>query len=537
MLHLKLHTKTTLLVSAITIAVLAAMMFVISVRMTSLVRNEQKEFTELQARILAEHISNSPDNVNVDELRRSTGLMDRLEPHIVTVRLWEFSQDHFVEHTASPDSLPANQPGEEVKTSLLNNQVFKAEAPVPGNQSNFDFRVFAPYYKHNRLIGAVEVTERLENIPDLVRTYSRLATFIALLSVSLLTAATYLLFRHMIYRPMKRLLYAMARAKAGSLKARAPVIIRDEFGRLSEGFNRMIERIRLMTEEREAQKEVLRERVREATAELQQRNQQLAEANLELWNVSRQLTEMERLAAAGQTAAQFAHEVGTPLNLISCHVELLRGELRTSPDSAEGRTEIISEQIERIERIVRGMLDRTRIEEATLSPLDLNALLRRICDTTTPSLESHGVRLSVDLNPGLPPIAGQPDHLQQVFINLINNALDAMPAGGELNISTAFNVSGRQTGTEPNYNIVVEITDTGCGMAEEVRAHIFDPLYTTKDRGRGTGLGLVIVSQVVREHRGQIEVESSPGTGTTFRLLFPEVDASKTAQGGMATMV
>ncbi|MGH9801998.1 MAG: sensor histidine kinase, partial [Blastocatellia bacterium] len=335
------------------------------------------------------------------------------------------------------------------------------------------FHAYAPYFKRGQLAGAVEVVEQLDNIPDLVRMYSQSATLIALIAVVLLTVATYLLFRQLIYRPMKQLLYAMARAKAGSLKVQAPVLARDEFGRLSEGFNRMIARIGEMTREREAQQETLRQRVLEATAELQHRNQQLAEANLQLWDVSGRLGEMERLAAAGQTAAQFAHEVGTPLNLISCHVELLRDEMRANPQSAESRTEIITEQIERIERIVRQMMDRTRLEKAMLTPVDLNLLLRRIADATQPKLDSCNVRLKLSLVENLSKIPGAPDYLQQVFINLINNSLDAMPDGGELSIKTFAEHDGRVT---------VEIADTGCGMSEEVRARIFDPLFTTKER-------------------------------------------------------
>lgn len=520
MLHLKLHTKTTLLVSAITVAVLVVMMLVITARMTDLVRDEQQDVAELQAGSLAQQISDSPEppeSYDVEQLQKSA----RVRPFILSIRLWKLGTDQkeFTARTAASDTLPPQAMGEEVKTALLNKQHINTSSPVAGDDSAVYFRAFAPFYKHGELAGAVEVVERLDDIPDLVKLYSQSASLIALMAVALLTAATYLLFRQMIYRPMKRLLYAMARAKAGSLKAHAPVLARDEFGRLSEGFNRMIDRLGEMTQEREAQKETLREQVREATGELQQRNEQLAEANLQLWDVSRRLSEMERLAAAGQTAAQFAHEVGTPLNLISCHVELLRDEMRARPDSAEARTEIIAEQIERIERIVRQMLDRTRLERAELAPVDLNQLLRLVADATAPTLAARQVRLQLSLADRLPKIGGAPDHLQQIFINLINNALDAMPEGGELSVRTFQEYGGEQT--------VVEIADTGCGMSQEVQARIFDPLYTTKERGRGTGLGLAIVSQLMQEHDGRIEVESLPGHGTLLRLVFPAIVKEK----------
>jgi signal transduction histidine kinase len=513
MLQLKLHTKMTLLGSAITIVVLAAMMFVITERVADLVGSEQRSLAELQARSLAEHVGTSAEPFGVEQLQRSTQLLQGGRPFIVTVRLWELSGNQFVMRVATSDQLSAQTMDESVRVALLHKNPASETKPANDSTDAAYFHAFAPYFKRGQLAGAVEVVERLDDIPALVRLYSQSAILIALMAVMLLTVATYLLFRQLIYRPIKRLLYAMARAKAGSLHAQSPVLARDEFGRLSEGFNRMMSRIGEMTREREAQQEILRHRVQEATAELRERNHELAEANLQLWDVSRRLGEMERLAAAGQTAAQFAHEVGTPLNLISCHVELLRDELRANPQSAESRTEIIIEQIERIERIVRQMMDRARVEKVRMKPVDVNLLIQRIGDAIRPKLHSSDVRLKLSLSEELPPIAGAPDYLQQIFINLINNSLDAMPDGGELAISTFVEENGNQ--------VTVEIADTGCGMTEDVRAHIFDSLYTTKERGRGTGLGLVIVNQLMREHGGQIEVESEPGRGAKFKLYFP----------------
>jgi len=336
--------------------------------------------------------------------------------------------------------------------------------------------------------------------------------------VALITLATYLLFRQLIYRPIERLLVVMSEAEAGDLGVKAPQRAPDELGLLSRAFNRMIERIRQMTEEREGQRRVLQERVHEATAELERRNEQLEESNRELWRTSRRLTELERLAAAGQTAAQFAHEVGTPLNLISGHVQLLRARL-AQDEGAERRLETIDAQIERIERIVRGMLDRTRPEAVQLIPLNLNALLERIFDTTAPALDARNVRLAATLGDELPLIAGDPDRLQQVFINLINNAIDAMPAGGELRVSTQAEAEG-----EEPLRVLVDFADTGCGMAEDVRSHIFDPMYTTKELG--TGLGLVVVRQVMNDHGGRIEVWSEKERGTRFRLWFTVAQAT-----------
>jgi signal transduction histidine kinase len=151
----------------------------------------------------------------------------------------------------------------------------------------------------------------------------------------------------------------------------------------------------------------------------------------------------------------------------------------------------------------------------------LNVLLRRIFDATEPTLDASHVKLTASLADNLPLVAGDADRLQQVFINLVNNALDAMRAGGELRVSTSFEAASDDNGGAAAGSIHVDFSDTGTGMSEEVRAHIFDPLYTTKERGRGTGLGLVVVRQVVGEHGGHIEVESETGRGASFRLTLP----------------
>ena len=177
---------------------------------------------------------------------------------------------------------------------------------------------------------------------------------------------------------------------------------------------------------------------------------------------------------------------------------------------------MIRAQIERISEIVRLMLDRTRPQEVEMAPLNLNGFLRHIFETFAPLLASRGITLCEEVEVGLPFINANADRLQQAFINLINNALDAMPDGGELTITAHARATagGRE-------QVVVEVADSGVGMAEDVRARIFELMFTTKQRGQGSGLGLVIVRQVVREHKGSIEVASAPQEGTRFRLIFP----------------
>src|ERR1044071_7353171 len=422
---LKLHTKTALLASAVTLAVLAVLLILVSVRFAERVREEQKELARLQAENLAEHLALMPAPRDPAEVARLATLVHGSRPDAVTVRVWERAGGLFQQVAASSGSAGTEEIPEEVKAALRSGLETRDIAPSPDADDSL-YRVFAPVVEGGRVSGAVEVIERLDSAPSIALDYGRGALLLAPLAVFAITAGVFLLFPHFVQRPVARLLGAMSRVEAGDLTAEAPESARDEIGTLTRGFNRMLARLREMTAEREARKQLLERRVREATSELAERNEQLEERNLELYQTTRRLTELERLAAAGQLAAQFAHEVGTPLNLISGHVQLLLAGPARDEGPERTRLETISAQIERIERIVRGMLDRTRAEAVELVPLDLNALLRRTFDAIAPTLEASGVRLTTSFAEDLPSVAGDADRLQQVFINLFNNAPDAI---------------------------------------------------------------------------------------------------------------
>lgn len=512
---LRLHTKTALLASGVTVAVIAALLSLVSVRVAAFVREEQRQLAELQASNFAEHIANSLAGADVEALQRAANLVRGSRPNILTVRVWERAGGVFTEQAAATGSLPASVIPEDTRAALRS-QVESRERHATGREGEGSlYRVFAPIVIGDRMSGAVEIVERLDDAPAIAVRFERTAFGFALAAVALITISFLLMFRRVVYRPLSAVLGAMRRAEAGNLKARANIRASNELGALAEGFNRMIARINEMTNEREGQAQVLAERISEATGELAARNEELQAANRELWLTTQRLTELERLAAAGQTAAQFAHEVGTPLNLIGGHVQLLE----TGADDAakrQARLSVIRTQIERISEIVRLMLDRTRPQEVEMAPLNLNGFLRHIFETFAPLLASRGITLCEEVEVGLPFINANADRLQQAFINLINNALDAMPDGGELTITAHARATagGRE-------QVVVEVADSGVGMAEDVRARIFELMFTTKQRGQGSGLGLVIVRQVVREHKGLIEVASAPQEGTRFRLIFP----------------
>jgi two-component system NtrC family sensor kinase len=461
----KFHAKTALS-AAIVVAMLLGTLVLTSAAIANIERNDDKAYAEIQARDFARHISDVGESRDTETLTRDANLIKGSRTGVVAVRIWEFPQGEFVEKAVASGSAPAAPIPDETKSAVRSGSVPTFVSPT-SNSTQSLYRVFATIFDKGRPSGAVEIVERFDSIWAVAFHYLKSVIWLSLIAIALIMAGTYLLFRQME-----------------------------------------------LTTQLEIEQNILRDRVSAATIELEQRNQQLQETNLELWRTNRRMNELGRLAAAGQTAAHFAHEVGTPLNLISGHVQLLKSDLDRDPRDAESRIRTISAQIERIERIVRRMLDKTRFE-TELSPLDLNSVLHKLCDAMSPAFDKRDIRLVEILAPNLPLMAGSSDRLQQLFLNLVNNSLDAMPDGGEIRIRTFVN--GKPGKAQ---RIVVDFTDTGTGMSEEVKSHIFDPLYTTKDRGQGTGLGLVIVSQIVSEHAGKVEVESEPGKGTSFRLSF-----------------
>jgi signal transduction histidine kinase len=216
------------------------------------------------------------------------------------------------------------------------------------------------------------------------------------------------------------------------------------------------------------------------------------------------------LAATGQMAATFAHKIGTPLALISGYVQLLLGEAAEGSERRE-RLRTVHEQIGRVTAIVRDLMDQTRTPLLRRVPTDAGTLLANIARLARPSAEQKGVALELDADSRPMPLLADIGQMEQVFLNLVTNALDAMTQGGRLSLRA------RQEGEEIRF----EVEDTGAGIAPSVKPRIFDPLFTTKEPGRGTGLGLPIVRDVVTAHGGMVEVHSEQGHGARFVVRLP----------------
>jgi signal transduction histidine kinase len=216
----------------------------------------------------------------------------------------------------------------------------------------------------------------------------------------------------------------------------------------------------------------------------------------------------ERLASIGTLIAGLAHEIGTPMGVIQGHAKLL--ESAVSGDNARWRLRTIQEQIGRISRIIQSLLHMARPGRPRRVPVDLAALLDGTLAFLTEKLARREIRVTREFN-AAPNVLGDPERLQQVFLNLFLNAADAMPDGGELTVAL-----------RPHANEVeVRVSDSGHGIPAGDLDRVFEPFYTTKAAGEGSGLGLSVVQGIVTEHHGAIEVVRSDGAGTELRLLFP----------------
>jgi PAS domain S-box-containing protein len=223
-----------------------------------------------------------------------------------------------------------------------------------------------------------------------------------------------------------------------------------------------------------------------------------------------QMVQTEKLTSLGLLAAGVAHEVNTPLAVISNYIQMLAKQI-PADDPRQKTIERIVKQTFRASEIVNNLLNFSRTGAAELVEVDLNSVLEETLALVQHPLKTGRVNIVRNYKDELPAVLGSTTRLQQVFLNLFINARDAMPGGGMLEVRTGAH----------NGSVEIEVTDTGAGIPPEHVHRIFDPFFTTKTSGRGTGLGLSVSYGIIKEHAGKVDVRSTPGKGTSFRLEFP----------------
>jgi two-component system sensor histidine kinase AtoS len=256
----------------------------------------------------------------------------------------------------------------------------------------------------------------------------------------------------------------------------------------------------------------------------------LVEDITERVGLERSTRQAEKLAALGKLGAGLAHELNNPIGIITSRIELMLEEARRTRDLPEeivADLQVLHRNAQRVAKITSNLLSFARRSPGKMGPADLNHIVEETLLLVEKTATKEGIVISRRMASDLPRIRGDQNALQQVVLNLLNNAREAMNGGGAITIVTRLRGSGlgvRGSPGEPAA-VVLEVSDNGPGIPPEALPKIFDPFYTTKPQG--TGLGLSVTYRIIRDHRGTIDVQSKPGQGTTFVLTFPAAEEER----------
>jgi len=336
-----------------------------------------------------------------------------------------------------------------------------------------------------------------------------LTAAVAFMLAVLATVPLFLIWARTIFRPLERMKDTISRVEKGDLAARTgSVVNRDEIGLVAGELDSLLDGIQARDAELRLWNEQLSQRAEQRTLELH-------DTSARLETTTRQLVMSEKLAAIGEITAGVAHEINNPIAVMQGNLEIIRDMM--GPDAEEAKTEfrLIDQQMHRITEIVTKLLQFAKPQEYAgftedYAPADVIAdtlpLVQHLLKKTMITVEREDRALR---------LIGMPrTELQQVLVNLVVNAIHAMPQGGRLGLRT---VDSDRDGVE---GVAIDVSDTGAGMPPEVMARIFDPFFTTKSR-EGTGLGLSISRMLLSQQGGKIAVRSTPGEGTTFTVWLP----------------
>ncbi|GBC84412.1 Sensor protein ZraS [bacterium HR11] len=353
--------------------------------------------------------------------------------------------------------------------------------------------------ERSRKPSAVVAVAVLTHAMTEVLSHSRRLLLVSSVGLLLATLAVLTLsYRWIIGRPLRTIIETVDALRSDGVLRRIPLQRRDEWGRLARHFNQMTEELERVLASHRALQQDLERRVQAATHHVIQ--------------LQYRVNQLERLAALGQLVAVLAHDLGTPLHSIAGLTQLLL-EQDVWPPEARRKLELILQQTQRLHAVIQNVRRATRLPEPRTERVPVSTLLDETLPFVEPWLQRAGVRLQVDVAPDLPPLYADRYRVQTVLLNLIQNAVEAMPSGGRLTISARM--------VPERHAVAIAVRDTGPGIPPEVQARMFEPFFSTRQDEGLRGLGLAIVQDIVRGHGGSIEVESRPGEGTCFVIYWP----------------
>ncbi|BCR06654.1 two-component sensor histidine kinase [Desulfuromonas versatilis] len=364
-----------------------------------------------------------------------------------------------------------------------------------------------------KILGVLDVIVSLEGMKLQTGAYRDniiVLTFVLLLLIILsLVLAT----QQFVNQPVKKLLEHSEHLARGELDHRIELPARDELGELARSFNEMTGKLQATRQELKLWASTLETKVDERTQQIQQ--------------IQSKLVRSEKLASLGELVAGIAHEINNPLTGILMFASMIQNDERVDP-SLQDDMEIIVRETQRCANIVRELLDFSRESVPQKKLESVTRIMEKTLALVRHQPAFHDIEILQNYGGPLPEVMVDPNQIEQVFMNILINASQAMPTGGTLSISTRLHPDGEF--------VTTRISDTGCGIPPEHLERIFDPFFTTKGH-KGTGLGLSVSYGIVENHGGQIDIESEPGRGTTFSIQLPLAppDADSSGQDNAAT--
>lgn len=367
------------------------------------------------------------------------------------------------------------------------------------------------------VLGVLDIVYPLDPIDRTIRRNTLTIALLSLGFVALAAVLVSLMVQRAVYKPLSDLKDGAARLAGGDLDQPIPVRSEDEFGQLADAFNRMMRALRGSRAELQEWGRTLEQKVEAASRELQ-----IAQAKA---------ARGEKLASVGLLAAGIAHELNNPLTGVLTFSTLVRNQLPEGSPEAED-LDLVIQETRRCAAIIRRLLDFAREKTPERTHVDLNEVIRDAVQLVEQAATEASIRIDMDLEPRLPPVWIDVELIEQVVMNMLVNAQHAIEGEGRIAVRTRVREDYVANGSsKPRTMAEIVIRDTGCGIPEENLQKIFDPFFTTKDVGRGTGLGLSVSHGTIEAHGGSIEVDSTVGKGSEFRVYLPLNGGAENARG------
>jgi two-component system NtrC family sensor kinase len=360
-----------------------------------------------------------------------------------------------------------------------------------------------------QVLGVIDLQMSLAGIDQTLQKHNRRFLYHICLLMLIIASTCGLFVWAFVHLPVKSLIRGTEYIRGGHLDHRIRLRSRSEMGRLADSFNQMTEDLDEAQSELKEWTHTLEQRVEEKTRSLQDAQDQLLQS--------------EKMASLGTLAAVVAHEINNPLSGVLTYTKLVHkmmGAEGPDPDrvaSINKYLKTMESEISRCGDIVGNLLDFSRKSGTATENADLNDLVKRTLLLIAHKMKLQEIRVEKDLSREIPPVTCDADQIQQALLAIFVNAVDAMPDGGELRVTTRLGAETEEGGRW----VEVEIADTGIGIPSEAMDRLFDPFFTTKEKKKSVGLGLSVVQGIVKSHHGRIDVRSEPGN-TCFVITLPE---------------